>query len=374
MDALRLIGGDKAPVEIHLLHDLGGGTERHFQELAEEKTAQGFKMVVMRSCSQSKGRVSLNLPKPIFLPNLESLDLERDYVEVLNVLRLLAPCRIHIHQVFGYRKGILKILTRLARALNAELAYTLHDYHPICPRINFVNETGVYCGEPNTRVCQGCINKNGSFFGIVDILRWRWEFYLFFRGCSQLIVPDEDVAIRCNRYFPDLHFEIRPHRFENLGIENAPTPTKGKVAILGAIFPHKGYDLIRECALESHRSNLGTHYAVIGYTCNDPEIESCGVTVTGAYQEDQVWALLKREAPQAIFLTSLCPETFSYTLSTALQTGLPIIAFDLGAIGRRVRERGRPTDLLLSVDLMREPKIVARQISVFLDKLGQPSD
>ena len=324
----------------------------------------------MRSSSKEKKGVSLNLPDPISLPDLEHIDVNRDYASLLAIFRLWAPSKIHIHQVFGYGKGILSSLNRLARALNAELAYTIHDYHPICPRINLIDETGIYCGEPDARTCQSCIDKNGSPYDAVDIRRWRWEFNSFFIGCSELIVPDEDVAIRCKRYFPDLHFKIQPHRF--VSVEDAIKPIKGKVAVIGAIWAHKGYHLLKECAREANRSNAGIKYAVIGYTCDDPEIESCGVTVTGPYREYEVWGLLRKELPQAIFLPSLWPETFSYTLSIALETGLPIIAFDFGAIGRRLRERNLATDLLLSPDLLKDPQMVSRQIEEFLAKLGQP--
>ena len=36
-------------------------------------------------------------------------------------------------------------------------------------------------------------------------------------------------------------------------------------------------------------------------------------------------------------LPSVWPETYSYTLSIALQAGLPVAAFDIGAIARRIR-------------------------------------
>ena len=40
------------------------------------------------------------------------------------------------------------------------------------------------------------------------------------------------------------------------------------------------------------------------------------------------------------------PETYSYTLSLALQAGRPVCAFDIGAIARRLRDIGEDEQLL----------------------------
>ena len=47
-----------------------------------------------------------------------------------------------------------------------------------------------------------------------------------------------------------------------------------------------------------------------------------------------------------VWLPSVWPETYSYTLSIALQAGLPVAAFDIGAIARRLREVGLGDSLL----------------------------
>lgn len=39
-----------------------------------------------------------------------------------------------------------------------------------------------------------------------------------------------------------------------------------------------------------------------------------------------------------IFISSIIPETFGYTISEAIKMGLPIVAFDIGAQGNRVKQ------------------------------------
>ncbi len=49
--------------------------------------------------------------------------------------------------------------------------------------------------------------------------------------------------------------------------------------------------------------------------------------------------LLALERGDVVFFPAQCPETFSYTLSDALDTALPIVATDLGALPERLAHR-----------------------------------
>jgi hypothetical protein len=55
-------------------------------------------------------------------------------------------------------------------------------------------------------------------------------------------------------------------------------------------------------------------------------------------------------------LPSVWPETYSYTLSIALQCGLPVLAFDIGAISKRIREcHPAAGHRLFSLEMARQP-------------------
>ena len=81
---------------------------------------------------------------------------------------------------------------------------------------------------------------------------------------------------------------------------------------------------------------MDLEFVVIGYTTNDIVSRNCGLEITGPYSENNVLERIEEAQIDAIFIASTVPETFSYTLSIALRTGLPIIAFDIGAVGRRL--------------------------------------
>ena len=62
------------------------------------------------------------------------------------------------------------------------------------------------------------------------------------------------------------------------------------------------------------------------------------LTATGSYEAEALPRLIAMERPDVLWLPSQVPETFSFTLSTAIASGLPVVASDLGAFPERLRE------------------------------------
>jgi glycosyltransferase involved in cell wall biosynthesis len=62
------------------------------------------------------------------------------------------------------------------------------------------------------------------------------------------------------------------------------------------------------------------------------------INVHGAYEPNHLPIIIRKNKINVIFVSSIVPETFSYTISEAMAMGLPIVAFDLGAQGNRVKQ------------------------------------
>ncbi|MGO9636021.1 MAG: glycosyltransferase, partial [Steroidobacteraceae bacterium] len=138
-----------------------------------------------------------------------------------------------------------------------------------------------------------------------------------------------------------------------------------RVGLIGAIGGHKGYEVLLGCARDAVTRRLPLEFVVIGYTENDkPLLKTGKVFITGRYTEIEAPHLIRRERPDVVFLPSVWPETWCYTLDYALAAGLPVVSFDLGAIAERLRAAG--LGMLLPLDLS------ARQINDRL--LGRAAD
>ncbi len=219
--------------------------------------------------------------------------------------------------------------------------YTLHDYHPICPQYHLVTEDGRYCGEPDAAGCAACLARRPAQWGI-DIATWRDAFGRLLRGADRVIAPSQDVATRMRRYFPELaHRRVAPSREPG----PRPLPRIVRVAILGNLSPEKGLHVVAACARDARERGLPLTFRVLGSTTEPiPQAPDAPLTIYGQYVDSELPQLIAAEKPDVLLFAAQVPETYAYTLSVALQSGLPIVASALGAFPERLARRAALDD------------------------------
>ncbi len=98
-------------------------------------------------------------------------------------------------------------------------------------------------------------------------------------------------------------------------------------------------------------AELSVH--VIGYAERPlPESLAKRITMTGEYAEADLPALLAKAKPHVVWFPAQWPETYSYTLTAAIDAGLPIVATRIGAFPERLK--GRPLTWLVDPDASTE--------------------
>jgi glycosyltransferase involved in cell wall biosynthesis len=292
----------------------------------------------------------LHHPAAQSLPNLPPIPLA-DTRAVTAALNDLNITEIHTHSLVDFAPESPHHLVALVHALGVRWEANLHDFKVICPRINLVDGNGFYCGEPPYNACDRCLAENGSDFGVTDIRAWRTMHQHALSTADQVLVPDPDAAERLVGYFSDIHFEVSPHEDMNLARIRPALPRLApderlRVVVIGAIGKIKGFDVLLACARNAKLRRLPLEFILMGYSINDRRLRQAGVKVTGRYLEENAQDTLKGLSPHMVWLPSVWPETYSYTLSIALKAGLPVAAFDIGAIARRLRQCGLGNGLL----------------------------
>jgi GT2 family glycosyltransferase/glycosyltransferase involved in cell wall biosynthesis len=364
IDLARLTGPKR--VLLHVLHDLGGGTERHVLDMAARLEQEGTRALILRPAGDLK--VRLDCPAVADTPSL-IFDVREEYWTLSEALLDLGVQHVHFHHLINVPMQVLSLIADLKLSYDC----TVHDYYPICPRINLINGSGDYCGEPSPHGCRLCLERNGSRHGKkVDISQWRETHGAWLAGARKVFVPHADVARRLVRYFPDINFIERRH-FEHLERARpvrAPFVSGGplRVALIGLLAPHKGLDVVVACARDALTRNLPIRFHIVG-SPNDPEILSLpNVACTGAYKEEAVFDLLEMERCHCAFFPSVWPETYCYTLSIAFLGQLTPIAFDLGAQAARIRDAGFGHLLPLTTD----PRIINDGLLRLADEFADP--
>lgn len=332
VDIARLADSPRKKILL-ITHRLGGGTEKHVQELAKLLEPE-IEVLIMRptdfgSVSIEWARSGEEFAAYFHWPN--------DYAEMINFLRGLSIERIHFHHLVEYEKQVLKLPE------NLEIGYdfTAHDYYVLCPLYNLIGAEGKYCGEPDAAGCAACLSRHESLAGL-DINDWRGRWADLINGADRVIVPSNDVAARLRRYFPEASYVCLPHpeaADESENLTPLPVVREVKVLVLGDLSVAKGTRLLEACAADARQRGLPLCFRLLGWARDDIRQEpDIPLFFLGPYDDRQLPLLIERERADVIFFPALWPETYSYTLSAAMRSGLPIAAPRLGAFTERLAD------------------------------------
>lgn len=330
------------PVCLHIVHSYGGGTEKHHIEMAGKLEQEGYSVLSFKP--NKKGGLSLSIGGKFDLPNL---NLPQTSIELAQWLIEYRISFVHFHHLKGFDNKIIDVLFQSIEITNIPYYFTVHDYYSICPRINLIDETNLFCGEPDEKECNNCI-KTCYDARDYTIQRWRNEYSEILTKAKRVFVPDEDVQWRLSRYFPALKCTVRPHFdiwLKNMSVSQYQYEDKNrnkdsrKIGILGAIGIHKGFEQIFQVASIAEQIGLDWEFIIIGNTCSDESLKNLkNIKIKGGYQDSELLQLIFNEHLDVLWFPAVWPETYSYTMSAALASGLPIVAFDFGAIARRLHE------------------------------------
>lgn len=364
LDWARLEYQAKQENVLIVCHSRGGGAERHVQEDTQRLMGEGRGVFYLRPVRGQPSHVRFAHPRCRQLMQAPVYALA-DTQGLVQALRRLRITVIHSHGLVDLIPEAAAYLSALAEDLGVPLDVDIHDYKVICPRLNLADEDGYYCGEANESACDRCLATRGSAFpGVTSIARWREMHHRVLRAARDIWVPDEDVARRLARYYPDITFKVAPHeRIEVI----PPKPPRARqpgealhVVVIGAISQIKGYGVLLACARIAKRRKLPIRFSLLGYSMDDRTLEAEGVAITGRYLESEALDRLHALEPDLVWLPALWPETYSYTLSIALQAGYPVYVFDIGAPAARLRRLGK-AEGILPCDWARAPRRIIDQ-------------
>ncbi len=370
LDGARLTRLRRERNALIVCHNRGGGAERKVQEEVLRFNRERYGVYFMRPKAGQPSRVVIQHPTARPLPNLVECRLA-DTACLITVLNALNITEIHTHSLVDFQTDAPDHLVTLTKALGARWEVNLHDYKVICPRINLADKDGFHCYEPNENACNHCLIDAGSDFQVTDIAAWRAMHRRALQAADKVWVPDPDAAQRLRRYYPEIRFWVSPHEKIDPSlivprIPELPLDETLRIVVIGAIGKIKGYDLLLGCAQKARKGKLPLEFILMGYSLNDRPLRDAGVRVTGRYLDDNAQETLKALSPHVVWLPYLWPETYSYTLSIALKEGFPVIAFDIGAIARRIRECDSSAGhRLLPLALAKRPEAVNRAFEEF---------
>jgi GT2 family glycosyltransferase/glycosyltransferase involved in cell wall biosynthesis len=330
----------KLPVIVMITHEMGGGVRRHIDMLVQRFGNQA-RFLLLEATDRG---ASLSVPSLANHPSIALPTERRD--DLIALLRSMDVSRIHIHHLLGMDMDI----RALAQGLGVPFDVTVHDYYAICPQINLLPwRHSLYCGEPDVAGCNSCIAHRSSG-GARDIITWRSERAWQFREADRVFCPSQDVLTRLQRHGLAEQAVLAPHEPAEAGpwpvCITTPSTGKMRIAVLGTLVNHKGARTVASVAEMADPKTIEIH--LIGHT-DGPFSERAlkRMKVTGPYDDADLSGLIETTAPHLIWFPAVWPETYSYTLSAAIDMGLPVAATRIGAHTERLE--GRPYTWLADI-------------------------
>lgn len=330
---LQLFRSGVRPVILIITHNLGGGTEVHVQQLISNLSDQ-LEFLILRPI---ENKVELTIPK---IGDHQKIILSSSSLQdLVDILKSAGVSRAHIHHVMNYNMDIYKLINML----NIPFDFTVHDYYSICPQITMLNSnTNQFCNEPTEYYCNQCIINSNKHFAR-DIITWRNKHQWLLNNADRVICPSIDAKNRIEKFCNANHSIFIPHEKESkskerFNIRNLGDDQNLRICILGTLAFHKGANLVSR--MLEYLSSEKIKIILIG--SSEPMISPKNPNFyyeTGKYSDDNLQDLIEDNEPHLIWFPAPWPETYSYTLSAAIDSGYPIVATNIGAFTERLNSR-----------------------------------
>ena len=341
-------GLDGKPIQLHVLHHLGGGIEQWARDYC---SADGERINLILK-SYSKGRnygegLALysdvldskplriwEFSMPIYATSVSHLEYRQVFEEILHEYCVDA---ILVSSLIGHSLDVLET--------GKPTIVICHDYFPYCPAINLYYQ-GIcsYCDAGRLADCARNNRLNEifpEFTGTARLLVRERFFDLLAAGNVSIVAPTPSVRdnlVRLEPGFGKLRFEIIAHGHASDFHPSLPGNNAAngrlRVLVLGQLSASKGVGLL-----------LGAIDEIASFA--DVFLLGCGevgeyfrgmrsVQIISRYELNELPGLVANIAPDLGLLLSIWPETFSYTLSELMQLGIPVLATNVGGFADRI--------------------------------------
>ena len=235
--------------------------------------------------------------------------------------------------------------------------FVVHDFYAICPSLNLLNENmrpcDVHAGGVKKGDSRACLSDYFSkYYGTpaydckVLLSEHQARFEKILMQAERIIFPSDSA-----RSIFMTNYKLQPSRTAVIphGYAATPPPVRAesgtvlKVAIIGAFaLPIKGCDLILETIAQTDASVewhfFGDAEALDFRRRVDELNRSC--VFHGPYLRETIVKSLIASGVDVSLFTSVCPETFSFTLTESWCAGVPALVPQMGALSERVESTG----------------------------------
>lgn len=339
-----------------------GGTATFRAKEIARLQAQGQSVLLVRPAAQP----ALGMPDGALDVELRHRDTTvrfpaNDLGDLGALVRALPLSEIVVSSLVGYAfpSDVMGFVRAQRTERGVPLRLLHHDYYPVCPSFNLIDADDRFCALPPLDRCRACVPANPHFrqpgtdpFGPVgkgagndvgvsfDMADYRGTWQSFFDLADRHVFFSKSSLAVVRQVFTlrDDRVRVIPHLADHLTVPQLPPPAPGpvlRVAVVGGINLAKGSKILAGMVRLAEAHRLPICFELFGNV--DQPLQSPHFHDNGAYEPDQLPALLAGRGCHAVFLPAIWPETHCYVLDEVVGLGLPVGVFDIGAPAERIR-------------------------------------
>jgi GT2 family glycosyltransferase len=330
---------------LHIDHSLGGGANLYSEEIIQNNLKNDKPVLLFTY--DIDGVLYLTLLYRDYTCKFKT----SDYNQILNFLRIINIKEIFFNNIYLYQTpfDIIDTVVFLKKERpNIYITFPVHDYYSICPSLNLLNSEKKYCGaSTDIPTCSACLSSlkpslskgvpsslPSTFFEI-GIEKWRSKWKTLLSISDSILCFSENSKSIFTKVYPHLSEKINliPHKVQYL-----PKNTSSKsiyIGIIGNINFSKGRQIIHEMISIIEYNNLNVHFVLFGSIDQKPS--SKHFHYQGRYKRENLAQIISLYKIDVFFISSVWPETFSYTTEELITLDQKVACFDIGAPAERIK-------------------------------------
>jgi GT2 family glycosyltransferase/glycosyltransferase involved in cell wall biosynthesis len=250
---------------------------------------------------------------------------------------------VHIRHIAWHGLGLIDV----SKLLGLPVIFSFHDFYTACPTVKLLDDQNKFCAGKCTVSNGQCMHELWSDTDFPPLKNaaievWRKQFMEILEKCDLFVTTTysaKNVLLKNYNFLTSRTFHVIPHgrdfdRFEQLASPIRSEETM-RILVPGNISKAKGIDIVTKLGRVAAEKRIEIH--VLGTVSKD-EIVSADIICHGAYERSRFANKVREIRPHVGGVFSIWPETYCHTLTELWACGIPVIGFDFGAVGERIRE------------------------------------
>lgn len=326
--------------------EMTGGTSLHIKDIINSNINNNIASLVLAPDKNDLSRFKLYLYTENFAKEISNYKTDinhygqitytnNTYKEMLkNIFDSFKIDILHVHHFLFQTFDAIDV----AKERNIYSIITLHDLYMKCPSINMVY-TDKYCEYDDKKDCSKCLKAR---YGVNSNVLNNWQKTCLetLKKFDKILVPSENTKKIFQDIYRDLEIEVVEHGVTVIPVTNRNRKEDNKtfnVAFVGAMAIHKGSEILKELVRTNNNSKIQIH--LFGKS-EDKELtkNKSNYINHGSYKRGELPQLLINNNINLVCIFATWPETYSYTLTECYMAHIPVLTFDIGAVGDRIKK------------------------------------